>query len=165
MVALALSSSLYEQERALHPESASHPAVTPSLKWSSDAGTTAGAFALRPQTHHLFPPLIHLGKGRRKKKKGAVPGPPPLLLAQDAAAALNRLQERVSALLLRHRPPSPPTPTRCPSSLSGWSGAAPLWQRSSLLEDQSDFYTHELRAFFLISEAETVGSAVRNRFQ
>lgn len=118
-----------------------------------------------PQMHHLFSPLIYVGKGRGKKKKGAVPRPPPLLLVQDAAAALNRLQERVSALLLRNRPPSPPTPTLCPSTLPGWSGAAPLWQKSSLLEGlythQSDRYTHELRGFFALSEAATVRSVVK----
>lgn len=101
---------------------------------------------------HLSPLLFSVpGKGRGKKKKGAVPRPPPLLLVQDAEVALTRLQERVSALLLRTRVPSPPTPTRCPSSLPGWSGAAPLWQKSSLLDGAStrlsDFYTPELRGF------------------
>lgn len=115
-----------------------------------------------PEMYHLFSPLVYAGKGRGKKKKGAVPQPPPLLLVQDAAAALNRLQERVSALLLRNRPTSPPTPTRCPSTVPGWSGAAPLWQKSSLLEGlsthQSDLYTHELRGFFALSEVVTVRS-------
>lgn len=119
--------------------------------------------------HDLFSPLIYVGKGRTKKKKGAVPRPPPLLLVQDAATALNRLQERVSALLLRNRPPSPPTPTRCPSTLPGWSGAAPLWQKSSLLESHSthqfDLYTPELRGFFTLSEAATVTSVIKNCFQ
>lgn len=122
-----------------------------------------------PQMHHLFCPLIYVGKGRGKKKKGAVPRPPPLLLVQDAATALNRLQERVSALLLRNRPHSPPTPTRCPSTLPGWNGAAPLWQKSSLLEGptthQSDLYTHELRGFFTLSEAATVRSVAKNCLQ
>lgn len=112
--------------------------------------------------------LIDVGKGRGKKKKGAVARPPPLLLLQDAATALNRLQGRVSALLLRNRPNSPPTPTRCPSTLPGWSGAAPLWQKSALPEGhsthQSSFYAHELRGFFALSEAATVRRVVKNWF-
>ncbi|XP_035516084.1 structure-specific endonuclease subunit SLX4 isoform X2 [Morone saxatilis] len=133
MVALALSSSLLEQEREserqLQTETAvSHFSLTPVLKWRPDAG-----------------------KGRGKRKKGAVPRPPPLLLVQDAEAALTRMQERVSALLLRSRAPSPPTPTRCPSRLANCGGAAPLWQKSTLLEGGStclsDFYTPELREF------------------
>lgn len=71
-----------------------------------------------------------------------------------------RLQERVSALLLRTRPPSPPTPTRCPSTLPGWSGAAPLWQKSTLLIGSStclsDFYTPELEEFITPWESATV---------
>lgn len=108
----------------------------------------------------LSSPLLGAGKGRGKKKKGAVPRPPPLLLVQDAEAALTRLQERVSALLLRSRAPSPPTPTRCPSSLPGWSGAAPLWQKSSLLDGAStglsEFYTPELSGFITPWESATV---------
>ncbi|KAM9856957.1 structure-specific endonuclease subunit SLX4 [Aulostomus maculatus] len=134
LVALALSSSLLEQEKeqqqreggGLTQTAASH-LMTPVLKWRPDAG-----------------------KGRGKRKKGAVPRPPPLLLVQDAEVAQMRLQERVSALLLRSRAPSPPTPTRCPSSLPGWSGAAPLWQKSALLNissSWSDFYTQELQEF------------------
>ncbi|KAK5926806.1 hypothetical protein CgunFtcFv8_022346 [Champsocephalus gunnari] len=111
LVALALSSSLLEQEQ-------------------------------RSQTR---------ARAVERGEREVSPAPPPLLLVQDAQAALTRLQERVSALLLRSRPPSPPTPTRPPSSLSGWSGAAPLWQRSSLLDGAStceaDFYTPELREF------------------
>lgn len=118
--------------------------------------------------HHLSSPLLYVGKGRGKKKKGAVPRPPPLLLVQDLEAAENRRQERVAALLLCSRPPSPPTPTRCPSSLPGWGGAAPLWQKSSLLEEdsthRSDLYTHELRGFFTLSEAATVRRVVNNCF-
>lgn len=95
--------------------------------------------------------VLGAGKGGGKRKKGAVPRPPPLLLVQDAEAALTKLQERVSALLLRSRAPSPPTPTRCPSSLPGWSGDAPLWQKSALLNQgstcESDFYTPALREF------------------
>ncbi|XP_040891713.1 structure-specific endonuclease subunit SLX4 isoform X2 [Toxotes jaculatrix] len=145
MVALALSSSLLEQEReserALQTQTASsHSSMTSVLKWRADAG-----------------------KGRGKKKKGAVPCPPPLLLVQDAQAALTRLQERVSALLLRSRPPSPLTPTRCPSSLPGWDGAAPLWQKSKLLKGDFtgpyDFYTPELREFFTPWESATSDTA------
>ncbi|XP_073327425.1 structure-specific endonuclease subunit SLX4 [Pagrus major] len=145
MVALALSSSLLEQEReserVLQTETAaSHIAMTAVLKG-------------RPDT----------GKGRGKRKKGAVPRPPPLLLVQDAEAALVRLQERVSALLLRSRAPSPPTPTRSPSILPGWCGAAPLWQKSTLLDGGStcvsDFYTPELRGFITPWDPATTESA------
>lgn len=101
-----------------------------------------------------------MGQGR--KKKGAVP--PPLLLIQDAKTTLVRLQERVSALLLCSRAPSPPTPTRCPSSLPNWTGAALLWQKSSLLDgdstSQSDFYAADLKQFF--TSLETV--RVRDKF-
>ncbi|XP_031144839.2 structure-specific endonuclease subunit SLX4 isoform X2 [Sander lucioperca] len=149
MVALALSSSLLEQEQQSERESerhsqtkmaASHISMNPALKW-------------RPDT----------GKGRGKRKKGAIPRPPPLLLVQDAEVALARLQERVSALLLRSRPPSPPTPTRCPSSLPGWSGAAPLWQKSTLQGRAStclsDFYTPALREFITPWESATTDAA------
>ncbi|GLD60824.1 structure-specific endonuclease subunit SLX4 isoform X2 [Lates japonicus] len=145
MVALALSSSMLEQEREAGRElqteiAVSHTSMAPELKWRPDAG-----------------------KGRGKKKKGAVPRPPPLLLVQDAQEALMRLQERVSALLLRTRPPTPPTPTRCPSSLPGWSGAAPLWEKSALLNGSStrlsDFYTPELREFITPWESATTNEA------
>ncbi|XP_018535260.1 structure-specific endonuclease subunit SLX4 isoform X4 [Lates calcarifer] len=145
MVALALSSSMLEQEREagrkLQTEiAASHTSMAPELKWRPDAG-----------------------KGRGKKKKGAVPRPPPLLLVQDAQEALVRLQERVSALLLRTRPPTPPTPTCCPSSLPGCSGAAPLWEKSALLNSSStclsDFYTPELREFITPWESTTTNKA------
>ncbi|CAB1344461.1 unnamed protein product [Coregonus sp. 'balchen'] len=89
-------------------------------------------------------------KGRSKRKKGAPPRPPPLLLVQDSETALSRLQERVAALLLHTRAPSPPTPTRCPSTLPSCS-AAPLWQKSALRDGGpkviSEFYTPELREF------------------
>lgn len=172
MVALALSSSLYEQER---PSERASPTETSShVSVPSDTGINSCVFMMKVWVfprRHLFSPLIYVAKGRgkKKKKKRAVPRPPPLLLVQDAATALNRLQERVSALLLCNRPPSPPTPTHCPSTLPGWSGAAPLWQKSSLLEGsstrQSDLYTHELRGFFTLSEAATVRSLVKNCFQ
>lgn len=172
MVALALSSSLYEQERlserGVQTDTDSNISMAPMLKWTSGTGITDRVFMMNvvaPHMDHLVSPLIYVGKGRGKKKKGAIARPPPLLLVQDAAAALKRLQERVSALLLRSRPPSPPTPTRCPSALPGWNGAAPLWQKSSLLEGhathQSDFYTHELRGFFVLSEAATVRSCLK----
>ncbi|KAM4584615.1 structure-specific endonuclease subunit SLX4 [Odontesthes bonariensis] len=150
MVALALSSSLQEQEKEqqgkkdaegwLQAETASsESSMTPLLKWRSDAGA---------------------GKGRGKRRKAAVPRPPPLLLVQDAEAALTRLQERVSALLLHSRAPSPPTPTRSPSTLSDWTGAAPLWLKSTLLDGGSpglsDFYAAELREFFTPSDSITV---------
>ncbi|XP_053182838.1 structure-specific endonuclease subunit SLX4 [Scomber japonicus] len=142
MVALALSSSLLEKERESQTEAAAHgTSVMPVLKW-------------RPDT---------VGKGHGKRKKGAIPRPPPLLLVQEAEAALTRLQERVSALLLRSRAPSPPTPTRCPSGLPGWSGAAPLWQKSALLDQGStslsDFYAPELREFITPWESATTDVA------
>ncbi|XP_041640936.1 structure-specific endonuclease subunit SLX4 isoform X2 [Cheilinus undulatus] len=133
MMALALSSSLLEQEKEKNRETeserqtetaASHTSV---LKWRPDAGR---------------------GRG---KKKVAASRPPQLLLIQDANTAQTRLQERVAALLLYSPPPSPPTPTLSPSSLPGWSGAAPLWHKSKLLDEGStclsDFYTPELREF------------------
>nr|XP_046263799.1 structure-specific endonuclease subunit SLX4 isoform X2 [Scatophagus argus] len=149
MVALALSSSLLEQEKAserpLQTETAAaHIPTTPVLKWRPDA-------------------VFGAGKGRGKRRKGAVPRPPPLLLVQDAETALTRLQERVSSLLLCSRAPSPPTPTRCSSTLPDWSGAAPLWQKSALLDESStrfcDFYTPELRGFITPWESATTDAA------
>lgn len=73
-----------------------------------------------------------------------------------------RLQDRVSALLLRNPPPPlpPPTPTRRPSRLSSRSGAASLWQKSSLLEAAtmrlSDFYVPELSDFIAPCKPTTV---------
>nr|XP_020444795.1 structure-specific endonuclease subunit SLX4-like [Monopterus albus]XP_020444797.1 structure-specific endonuclease subunit SLX4-like [Monopterus albus] len=150
MVALALSSSLQEQdrkaERRLQTEGATcHTSITPVLKWRPDTGAV---------------------KGHGKKKKGAIPRPLPLLLVQDAQMALTRLQERVSALLLHSRAPSPPTPILCPSSLPGWSGAAPLWQKSALLDGDStclsDFYTPELRDFITPWESAVTDAAFSN---
>lgn len=135
MVALALSSSLLELEREA---AASLASVAPRLQ-------------RRPEE----------GKGRRKagkRRKGGPPLPPPLLLVQDAEAALIRLQERVAALLLRQRAPSPPTPTRSPSRLHSAVGAAcPLWRKSAL-EDRdprspAHFYTLELRDLLMPREA------------
>ncbi|KAM9792817.1 structure-specific endonuclease subunit SLX4 [Neosynchiropus ocellatus] len=124
MVALALSSSLQEQETEQQRDTAS---VGVSLKWCADAA----------------------GKSRGKRRRGAVARPPPLLLIQDAEEALKRLQDRVSALLLQNRAPSPPTPTLCPSSLPAWSGAAPLWEKSALVNEAAvtDFYSPELQEF------------------
>nr|XP_029134613.1 structure-specific endonuclease subunit SLX4-like isoform X2 [Labrus bergylta] len=146
MVALALSSSLLELEREHRGEreraeaAPERTSVTSGLKWRSDTG-----------------------KGRGKRKKGAAPRPPLLLLVQDANTALTRLQDRVSALLLQGRSPSPPTPTHCPSSLPGWSGAAPLWQKSTLQDGGStclsDFYTPELREFITPTESAATDSA------
>ncbi|CAG5928896.1 unnamed protein product [Menidia menidia] len=49
-------------------------------------------------------------------------------------------------------PPPPPTPTRSPSALPAWTGAAPLWLKSTLLDGgsagPSEFYAAELRGFF-----------------
>ncbi|XP_054897282.1 structure-specific endonuclease subunit SLX4 isoform X2 [Poeciliopsis prolifica] len=144
MVALALSSSLLEQQKEQQAQSGpSHSSVTPLLMWNPDAA-----------------------KGRVKKKKGAVPRPPPLLLVQDAETALARLQDRVSALLLRRRPPSPPTPTRSPSKLPGWTGAAPLWRKSALLSggstSLSEFYAAELQHLF-ITKPDVVLSSSSNQ--
>ncbi|XP_041838068.1 structure-specific endonuclease subunit SLX4 isoform X2 [Melanotaenia boesemani] len=139
MVALALSTSMLEQEKEQlglkeaerhlqRVTASSHSSMTPALKWQPDAG-----------------------KGRGNRKKAAIPRPPPLLLIQDAEAALTRLQERVSALLLHKRASSPPTPTFSPSTLPGWTGAAPLWQKSAVLD--GSFYTAELKEFFIHTEA------------
>ncbi|XP_028256547.1 structure-specific endonuclease subunit SLX4 [Parambassis ranga] len=137
MVALALSSSLLEQERAQRREEE-------EAERQLQTETAASLVSMRPDTG--------VARVRGKRKKGAIPRSPPLLLVQDTATALTRLQERVSAFL-HNRPPSPPTPTLCPSTLPGWSGAAPLWQKSTLLDRGStclsDFYAPELREFFV----------------
>ncbi|XP_042605791.1 structure-specific endonuclease subunit SLX4-like isoform X3 [Cyprinus carpio] len=122
MVALALSRSLLEQEMEEERE-----ILAPVLQWKPGAG-----------------------KGRGKRRKGASPVHPPLLLILDAQTALNRLQERVSSLLLRSRPPSPPTPTLSPSALP-LHPQAPLWVKSALHgggpDAVSEFYTSELSNF------------------
>ncbi|XP_056264514.1 structure-specific endonuclease subunit SLX4 isoform X2 [Pseudoliparis swirei] len=143
MVALALSSSLLDQEqrakRSQTNAAASHIAMTTALKGTDTV------------------------KRRRKRKKGGAPRPPPLLLVQEAEAALARLQGRVSALLLRSRAPSPPTPPRRPSRLPGRSAAAVLWQKSTLLGGASvrlsDFYTPELREFIAPWESAATDAA------
>ncbi|RVE75598.1 hypothetical protein OJAV_G00000590 [Oryzias javanicus] len=142
MVALALSTSLLEKERAQQKEeesvaalqteaASSHCAAAGVLKWRSDGGR---------------------GHGKKKKKKAAAPRPPPLLLVQDAETVSSRLQERVSALLLRCRDPSPPTPTRQPSTLPGRTGDAPLWCKSALSVEgcagPPSFRVAELQEFF-----------------
>ncbi|MEQ2290737.1 hypothetical protein AMECASPLE_006119 [Ameca splendens] len=148
MMALALSSSLLDQQKEQQAKSGpSHSSTTPVLKWKQDTA-----------------------KRCVKNKKVAVPRPPPLLLLQDAETALARLQERVSTLLLRRRAPSPPTPTRCPSSLPCWTGDAPLWQKSTLLDGgstcQSDFYAAELQHLFTPVESarvDAVSSSTSNK--
>ncbi|XP_029949241.1 structure-specific endonuclease subunit SLX4 [Salarias fasciatus] len=149
MVALALSSSLQEQER--------QGAAAAERLLQTESGAS----------HSCRTAALTAGRGRGKRRKGGVPRPPPLLLVQNAEAALTRLQERVSALLLRGRAPSPPTPTRCPSTVPGWEGAAPLWQRSSLLDAAStgpaEFYSPELREFFTISGSVTINAILNNK--
>ncbi|XP_035259209.1 structure-specific endonuclease subunit SLX4 isoform X1 [Anguilla anguilla] len=130
MVALALSRSMVEQEREREKErealitAPAEDSVRPGLQWRADAGK------------------------RRGKKKGHPPAPPPILLVQDSAEALRRLQDRVASLLLRARPPTPPTPPRPASRLPGWTGAAPLWQKSALRDEElgleAEFYTPAL---------------------
>ncbi|XP_061130096.1 structure-specific endonuclease subunit SLX4 isoform X1 [Syngnathus typhle] len=145
IMALTLSSSLLEQERkqlslARTEIVATDSSMNPVLKWRPDAG-----------------------KGHGKRKKGTAPRPPPILLIQDADAALTRLQDRVSALLLCSRAPSPPTPTRCPSTLSTLRNAAPLWQKSALLIGHStsvlDFFVPELKDFLAPWEAARIPGA------
>ena len=99
------------------------------------------------------------GQGRRKggkRRKGGPPRPPPLLLVQDAQAAQTRVQERVAALLLRQRAPSPPTPPRSPSRLRSAAPERPLWGRSALRDGDprgpAQFYTPELRDLLLPRE-------------
>ncbi|XP_076023397.1 structure-specific endonuclease subunit SLX4 [Genypterus blacodes] len=136
MVALALSSSLLEQQRDREADGELQRDV------SAPHASTALALMWKPDT----------GRGRGKRKKGAVPPPPPLLLLLDGDAALRRLQERVSALLLSARPPSPPTPGRSPSALPARTGSAPLWQKSALQDGGPDCPSHfqaaELREYF-----------------
>ncbi|XP_034150293.1 structure-specific endonuclease subunit SLX4 isoform X2 [Esox lucius] len=137
MVALALSRSLLEQEREREGE----------MQREMEGGQQH--LALLP--HFSLSPLklrAETSKGRGKRKKGVASRPPPLLLVQDPEAALRRLQERVTTLLLCPRVSSPPTPTRCPSSLTSCSGTT-LWQKSTLpaggSKEISEFYTPELR--------------------
>eukprot|EP00063_Salmo_salar_P060779 XP_014035614.1 PREDICTED: structure-specific endonuclease subunit SLX4-like isoform X2 [Salmo salar] len=147
MVAMALSHSLLEQEKEMERE------MQRELQREMEREGGQQLPALLP--HISLSPLkwrAEPSKGRGKRKRGAPPRPPPLLLVQDSETALRRLQERVAGLLLRTRGPSPPTPTRCPSSLPSCStGAGPLWQKSALRDGGpkviSEFYTPELREF------------------
>ncbi|KAL1251151.1 hypothetical protein QQF64_018947 [Cirrhinus molitorella] len=138
MVALALSRSLLEQEIEKKRELEEEKEILAQL--SSPPATMAPVLHWKPGA----------GKGRGKRKKGASPVHPPLLLIQDPQTALNRLQERVSSLLLRSRPPSPPTPTLFPSGLP-LHPHAPLWDKSALHgggpDSVSEFYTSELSNF------------------
>ncbi|XP_016410447.1 structure-specific endonuclease subunit SLX4-like isoform X2 [Sinocyclocheilus rhinocerous] len=132
MVALALSRSILEREMEKERELEEREILAqlsspPALQWKPGAG-----------------------KGRGKRKKGVSPVHPPLLLIQDPQTALNRLQERVSSLLLRSRSPYPPTPTLSPSALP-LHPHAPLWDKSALHgggpDSVSEFYTSELSNF------------------
>lgn len=138
MVALALSCSLLEQERDKEREMEEEREIQAQI--SSPPSTVAPVLQWKPG----------VGKGRGKKRKGASPVQPPLLLIQDPRTAKNRLQERVSTLLLRSRSPSPPTPTLSPSTLPT-SSQAPLWLKSAFHGGGPDsvleFYTYELRDF------------------
>lgn len=138
MMALALSRSLIEQEMEKEREMGEEREILAQL--SSPPATAAPVLQWRPGA----------GKGRGKRRKGASPVHPPLLLIQDPQTALNHLQERVSSLLLRSRPPSPPTPTLSPSALP-LHPHAPLWDKSALHgggpDMLSEFYTSELSNF------------------
>ncbi|XP_073700428.1 structure-specific endonuclease subunit SLX4 [Garra rufa] len=138
MVALALSRSLLEQEIEKKRELEEEREILAQL--SSPPATVAPVLQWKPGA----------GKGRGRRRKGASPVHPPLLLIQDPQTALNRLQERVSSLLLRSRPPSPPTPTLSPSCLPPHPHA-PLWDKSALHgggpDSISEFYTSELSNF------------------
>ncbi|XP_077082885.1 structure-specific endonuclease subunit SLX4 isoform X2 [Siphateles boraxobius] len=138
IMALALSRSLLEQEMEKEQEMVEEREILAQL--SGPPATAAPVLQWRPGA----------GKGRRKRRKGASPVHPPLLLIQDPQTALNRRQERVSSLLLRSRPPSPPTPTLSPSALP-LHPHAPLWDKSALHgggpDSVSEFYTSELSNF------------------
>ncbi|XP_039550871.1 structure-specific endonuclease subunit SLX4 isoform X2 [Pimephales promelas] len=138
IMALALSRSLLEQEMEKEQEMLKEREILAQL--SNPPATAAPVLQWRPGA----------GKGRGKRRKGASPVHPPLLLIQDPQTALNRRQERVSSLLLRPRPPSPPTPTLSPSTLP-LHPHAPLWDKSALHgggpESVSEFYTSELSNF------------------
>ncbi|XP_072527252.1 structure-specific endonuclease subunit SLX4 [Salminus brasiliensis] len=139
MVALALSRSLLEQEKERERELEEERQIQAQL--SSPPAAAAPALQWRPGA----------GKSRGRRKKGAPAGPPPLLLVQDPQTALNRIQERVSSLLLCPRPPTPPTPKLLPSTLPMWTHSTPLWLKSALPgggpDSLCEFYTSELGAF------------------
>ncbi|XP_022524366.2 structure-specific endonuclease subunit SLX4 [Astyanax mexicanus] len=139
MVALALSRSLLEQEKQRERDIEEERQIQAQL--SSPPAAAAPVLQWRPGA----------GKSQGRRRKGAPAGPPPLLLVQDPQTALNRIQERVSALLLRPRPPTPPTPKLLPSMLSMWRHSTPLWLKSALPgggpDSLCEFYTPELGAF------------------
>lgn len=60
MVALALSSSLLEQEKELEmqPGTAPHISLVPTLKWRTDAGTAALLFHLSSQKQQIYKMLV-----------------------------------------------------------------------------------------------------------
>ncbi|KAK7930138.1 hypothetical protein WMY93_006533 [Mugilogobius chulae] len=102
MMAMALSSSLLEQgrekQKELQAERESLEEIigpstskSPVLKWKP-----------------------HAEKRSDSSASSTAPG-------SRHSSSFARIQERVSALLLTNRAPSPPTPTRCTSSLPAWS--------------------------------------------
>ncbi|KAF5897896.1 structure-specific endonuclease subunit SLX4, partial [Clarias magur] len=131
MVALALSRSLLEQEKERERDRQEERRIQEQLSSSASVTVQGRAGA---------------GKTRVRKRKGAPDAPPPVLLVQDTQAAQNRIQERVSALLLIPRPPTPPTPGLLPSELSTHTL---LWVKSALNGETtlSEFYTAELGEF------------------
>ncbi|KAL7834018.1 hypothetical protein AOLI_G00289780 [Acnodon oligacanthus] len=139
MVALALSRSLLDQEKEREKEMEEERQIQARL--SNPPEATAPVLQWKPGA----------AKGRGKRRKGAPAAPPPLLLVQDPQTALNRIQQRVSSLLLCPRPPTPPTPKLLPSELLMWTHGAPLWLKSALPgggpDSVSEFYTPELGEF------------------
>ncbi|KAL6461954.1 hypothetical protein MHYP_G00300990 [Metynnis hypsauchen] len=139
MVALALSRSLLEQEKEREREMEEKRQIQAQL--SNPPEATAPVLQWKPGA----------AKGRGKRRKGVPAGPPPLLLVQDPQTALNRIQQRVSSLLLCPRPPTPPTPKLLRSELPMWAHGAPLWLKSALPGggpvSVSEFYTPELGEF------------------
>ncbi|KAF3844136.1 hypothetical protein F7725_016184 [Dissostichus mawsoni] len=133
LVALALSSSLLEQDRRSERETerllqtaAPNTSMTPALKCRPD-------------------------KGPWKEEKGRCPPPPPSPPGAGCPGGSDQAAGTRLCFAPTQPPPLAPHPHPPPSSLPGWSGAAPLWQRSSLLDGAStceaDFYTPELREF------------------
>ncbi|XP_017575200.2 structure-specific endonuclease subunit SLX4 [Pygocentrus nattereri] len=138
MVALALSRSLLEQEKEREREMEEERQIQARL---SNPPETTAPVQWKPRA----------AKGRGKRRKGVPAAPPPLLLVQDPQTALNRIQQRVSSLLLCSRPTAPPTPKLLPSELPMWAHSAPLWLKSALPgggpDSVSEFYTPELGEF------------------
>ncbi|XP_066514199.1 structure-specific endonuclease subunit SLX4-like [Hoplias malabaricus] len=139
MVALALSRSLLEQEKERERKIEDERQIQAQL--SSPPTAAAPMLQLKPRA----------GKIRGRRRKGASAASPSLLLIQDPQTAQNRIQERVSSLLLCPRPPTPPTPKLLPSKLPMWAHSTPLWLKSALPgggpHSISEFYTVELGAF------------------